>query len=499
MVGLEGLEAAAFEEKSMFSERGTGEPPETMPGLSLQSYNLRVDLEVTGDQWRDQVFTREGDEPTAWAVWRDRPAYLAGQQVTVCGWLSPPPSQRFLSCELPGQQGRVEMTAEGAFLFRFAAPPQSTRLKLTVAGSSREIPVQVSAERVDFVHEGTALRILAPALAGQSAELQLQRLPLSSAQAGAYDDFEFVTAEPARAQVREVFDSQGRLSVQCNSKAPGVFELAGRVGETPLYHRWLHLPEGTWIGRRFCRTLDAFDQVTLSRFGQVRAGIERLEMRGGSEEPELGMDLDPPGPFVPGEEAVLRIGLNGSPWGVGLLCWSEGARLIKWGIVSLREGLNGLRAQIPGDSRWGCLSLSLHLLTPGRRLEARLGVVLRPGIHFDWEWNESLTVRLKDSEAAVLPHTTVLLRVVSTPWAERQPGWVFDPPFQVLPLLAEPPDRVWIEPECAASSAPTWTLLSRTDAEGKVVSPVPRTPGTSVHISARDARGTWVEAYLEEA
>ncbi|MBX3170731.1 MAG: hypothetical protein KF760_25220 [Candidatus Eremiobacteraeota bacterium] len=467
-----------------------------MPRLSLQSYNLRVDLEVVDGQWRDQVFTREEDEPTAWAVWRDRPAYLVGQQVTVCGWVHPPPAQRFLTCELLGQQGRVDLTPEGAFLLRFAAPTRPARLKLASAASSREVPLLVTAARADFRHDGPTLRIHAPALAGQSAELQLQRLPIDSSLNGAYDDFEFVAAEPARAQVRETFDAQGRLSVQCNSKAAGIFEVSGTVGETRLYHRWLHLPEGGRVGRRFCRTLDAFDQVTLSRFGQPVKDIERADLRGGSEDPALGMDLDPPGPFRPGEEAVLRIALNGSPWGVGFLCWSEGSRLISWGIVSLSEGLNGLRAQIPTDSRWERLSLSLHLLAPGRRLQARLGVLLRPGIRFTREWSERLTLRLTDDQAEALPNTTVLGRIVSTPWAERQQGWWFEPPFQVLP--AEPPaGPAGREPECAAGSAPTWTFLGRTDGEGKVVWAAPHTPGMTVHVSARDARGAWWEAYFE--
>lgn len=482
----------------MFSERGPGEPPEASPRLCLQSYNLRVDLEVVGEQWRDQVYTREEDEPTVWAVWRDRPSYLVGQQITVCGWVSPPPAQRFLTCELLGQQGRIEVAPEGAFLLRFPAPARSATLKLAMAASTREIALNVTAGRADFLHEGPTLKIVAPALAGQRADLQLQRLPIDSSQDGAYDDFEFVAAEPARAQVLEVFDAQGRLSVQCNSKAAGIFEVAGTVGDTRLHHRWLHLPDGGRVGRRFCRTLDAFDQVTLARFGQAPAGIERVDMRGGSEEPALGMDLDPPGPFTPGEEAVLRIGLNGSPWGVGFLCWSEGGRLISWGIVSVNEGLNGLRAQIPADARWGKLSLSLHLLVPGRQLEARLGVAVRPDVHFTLDWSESLAVRLNDSQGAALPQTTVLARVISTPWAERQPGWVFESPFQVLPLLEEaPPVPASSEPECAASSAPTWTFLGRTDGEGKIVWAAPRAPGATLHVSARDSRGAWVEAYFE--
>ncbi len=482
----------------MFSERGPGEPPEASPRLSLQSYNLRVDLEVVGNQWHDQVFTREEDEPTVWAVWLDRPSYLAGQQVTVCGWMSPPPSQRFLICELLGQQGRVELAPEGAFLLRFPAPARSASLKLATTSSTREIFLNVTAGRADFTHEGPTLRILAPALAGKAAELQLQRLPIHSSLDGAYEDFEFVAAAPVRVQVREIFDGQGRLSVQCNSKTAGIFEVAGTVGDTRLYHRWLHLPEGSRVGRRFCRTLAAFDEVTLSRFGQALAGIERADMRGGSEEPALGMDLDPPGPFLPGEEAVLRIGLNGSSSGVGFLCWSEGARLISWGIVSLDEGLNGLRAQIPADSRWGQLSLSLHLLASGRRLETRLGVVLRPGVHFALDWNESLTVRLTDVQGVPLAQNTVLARVVSTPWAERQPGWVFEPPFQVLPLLEESlAESASIQPECAASSEPTWTFVGRTDGEGKVVWQAPHVPGSTLHLSARDPRGAWVEAYFE--
>ena len=111
----------------MFSERGPGEPPEAPPRLSLQSYNLRVDLEVVDGQWRDQVLTREEEEPVAWAVWCDRPAYLAGQQVTICGWVSAS-SQRYLTCELLGQQGRVELSPEGAFLMRFPAPVLSAPL-----------------------------------------------------------------------------------------------------------------------------------------------------------------------------------------------------------------------------------------------------------------------------------------------------------------------------------------------------------------------------------
>lgn len=473
----------------MFSERGSGEPPETLPRLCLQSYNLRVDLEVADGQWRDQVFTREEDEPTSWAVWRDRPAYVAGQQVTVCGWVSPPPAQRSLTCELLGQQGRIELTPEGAFVMRFPAPARPARLKLATAASSKEVSIPVTTGRADFTHDGPTLRIHAPALAGQPAELQLQRLPIDSSLDGAYDDFEFVPAEPARVQLRETFDAQGRLSVQCNSKAAGIFEVAGTVGDTRLYHRWLHLPEGGRVGRRFCSTLDAFDQVTLSRFGQPLQQLERTDMRGGSEEPSLGMDLDPPGPFQPGQEAVLRIALNGSPWAVGFLCWSEGARLISWGIVTLNEGLNGLRAQIPADARWSRLNLSLHLLASDRRLEARLGVVLQPGICFACDWNETLTLRLT-------PNTTVLARVVATPWAERQPGWLFDPPFQMLPdQPAAPPTQ--LDPECAASSAPTWTFLGRSDGEGKVSWPVPRSPGATVHVSARDSRGCWMETYFE--
>ena len=475
----------------MFSERGPGEPPEIPLRLILQSYNLRVDLEVAGDQWQDQVFTREENEPIAWAVWLDRPGYAPGQQVTVCGWVTQS-GERSLSCELQGQQGRVELTPEGAFLLRFPAPPRTTALKLAVPAASKEVTVPVSAGRADFVHEGTTLSIVAPALAGQPAPLQLQRLPIDSQ--GDYDDFEFAAADPARAQLREVFDAQGRLSVQCNSKAAAIFEVAGTVGDTRIYHRWLHVPDGSRVGRRFCRTLDAFDQVAVSRFGRALQDIERVDMRGGSEEPALGMDLDPAGPFAPGEEAVIRIALNGAPWGVGFLCWSEGTRLISWGIVPMNEGLNGLRAQIPGDCRWGRLNLSLHLLTPAGRLEARLGVVLRPGIQFAFDWSESLTVRL----TGALPQTTVLGRVVSTPWAERQPGWVFESPYQVLPQpedSAPPPPRS--EPECAAGSAPTWTFLGRTDEEGKVVWAVPRTPGATVHVSARDARGAWVEGYFE--
>ena len=143
-------------------------------------------------------------------------------------------------------------------------------------------------------------------------------------------------------------------------------------------------------------------------------------------------------------------------WGVGFLCWSEGPRLISWGIVSVHEGLNGLRAQIPADCRWGKLSLSLHLLTPGRQLEARLGVVLRPGIEFACDWSDSLRLRLTGAP----PQTTVLGRVISTPWAERQPGWMFESPFQVLALLEEPAvTPLASEPDCAAGSLrprPSW-------------------------------------------
>ena len=168
--------------------------------------------------------------------------------------------------------------------------------------------------------------------------------------------------------------------------------------------------------------------------------------------------------------------------------------MISWGIVSVHEGLNGLRAQIPADCRWGKLSLSLHLLTPGRQLEARLGVVLRPGIEFACDWSDSLRLRLTGAP----PQTTVLGRVISTPWAERQPGWMFESPFQVLPLLEEPAvTPLASEPDCAAGSAPTSTFLGRTDGEGKVVWAVPRTPGLTVHVSARDVRGGWVEAYFE--
>lgn len=121
-------------------------------------------------------------------------------------------------------------------------------------------------------------------------------------------------------------------------------------------------------------------------------------------------------------------------------------------------------------------------------------MVLRPGIEFACDWSDSLRLRLTGAP----PQTTVLGRVISTPWAERQPGWMFESPFQVLPLLEEPAvTPLASEPDCAAGSAPTSTFLGRTDGEGKVVWAVPRTPGLTVHVSARDVRGGWVEAYFE--
>jgi hypothetical protein len=486
----------------MFSERGPGEPPETPKRLSLQSSNLRVDLEVLGDQWREQLFTREEAEAEAWAVWRDRPGYLPGQQVSVCGWVTTP--QRFLTCELQGQQVRVELTPEGAFVLRFAAPPGPAVLKLATAASSREVRLGLARGTADFQHEGGYLHILAPALAGQTAEVQLQRLPIDRSLDGPFDDFEFAEATHARTQLREVFDPQGRLSIQCNSKAAGIFEVSGMVGGTSLYHRWLHLPEGARVGRRFCRTLPAFDQVELTRFGQALHGISREDLRGGSEEPALGMDLDPPGPFAPGDEAVLRIGLNGTASASGFLCWSEGARLISWGIVHMSEGLNGLLAQIPADARSGRLTLSLHMIDPaGRRMDARLGVVMQPAVRFACDWKEALKVRLSDTAGAPLPQTTVLGRVVRTTWAEQQPGcgaqlFPYELPFEMIPPVSQPT----VEPpapevESAGSSAPTGVFLGRTDAQGRVEWAIPRSPGTTVHLSARDARGAWAEAYFE--
>ncbi|MBN9420077.1 hypothetical protein ABS71_11630 [bacterium SCN 62-11] len=492
----------------MFSERGPGEPPETPQRLSLQSTNIRVNLEILGDQWREQVQNAAvAADPVGWAVWCDRQAYVPGQQVTVCGWVANHQPHQALNCELNGHPGRVDLTPEGAFLFRFPMPQSQggpVFLTLGVGGSSHVLRLGVARGTADFLHDGAYLRIQAPPLAGQTAELQLQRLPIETLLAGAYDDFEFVPAAHARTQLREVFDAQGRLSIQCNSKTAGIFEVAGRVGDTSLYHRWLHLPEEGREGRRACKTMAAFDQVMLTRFGQALEPIQRVEIMDEPEPPALGMDLDPPGPFAPGDQAVLRIALNGSPSATGFLCWSEGRRLVSWGVVQMREGLNGLLAPIPTDAHCQRMTLSLHLMAGSRRLEAQLGVVIvQPGIRFACEWGEQLTVRVTDGAGHPLPQTTVLGRVVKTTWAEQQTSccaqlFPQQPlPFQVLPVAAAPtPARnSQIYFDCAGSSDPSWSFLGRSDGEGKVVWAAQRSPGYTVHLIAQDIRGAWVESF----